>query len=58
MFHEQLMIPSLGIVGVGLMVLEAVVNGIKKEIYGYGVSDLPADDRCALVLDSIRTFIR
>lgn len=58
LFHEKMRIPFLGIVGVGLMVLEAIINGIKKEIYGYGVSDLPADDRCALVLDSVRTFIR
>jgi hypothetical protein len=56
-FDGNLKSPIMGILAVGLLVLGAIMNGIKKEIYGYGVNDLPADERSALVLDSTKTFI-
>lgn len=39
------------------MMFGANIDGIKKEIYGYGVSDSPSDEKCALVFDSIKKFI-
>merc|ERR1711981_1374494 len=56
-FNGQLAKPTLAILAVVTMMFGANIDGIKKEIYGYGVSDAPTDERCALVFDSIKKFI-
>ena len=57
MFGGKVNSSAMGALAVGLMVIDATMNGAKKEIYGYGVCDLPADDRCALVFDYMKTSI-
>merc|ERR1712020_775346 len=39
------------------MMFGSNIDGIKKEIYGYGANDSPTDEKCALVFDSIKKFI-
>ena len=56
-FNKHLINPAIGILAVGLLILGSILNVVKKEIYGYGVSDLPTEERCALVLDSFKTLI-
>lgn len=56
-FGGKLKMPTMGLLAVVVSMFGANIDGIKKEIYGYGVSDLPADERCALVFDSIKKFI-
>jgi len=56
-FGGRFSMPTLGLLGVVVMMFGANIDGIKKEIYGYGVADIPADEKCAVVFDSIKKFI-
>lgn len=56
-FGGKLQMPTMALLAVTVAMFGANMDGIKKEIYGYGVSDVPADERCALVFDSIKKFI-
>lgn len=56
-FGGKFSMPTLGLIGVVVMMFGANIDGIKKEIYGYGVNDIVADEKCAVVFDSIRKFI-
>lgn len=48
--------PTLAVLASVVMMFGTNIDGIKKEIYGYGVSDLPADEKCAVVFDNIKKF--
>jgi len=56
-FGGKFSMPTLALLGVVVMMFGANLEGIKKEIYGYGVNDVPSDEKCALVFDSIKKFI-
>jgi len=56
-FGGKFSMPTLALLGVVVMMFGANLEGIKKEIYGYGVNDVPSDAKCALVFDSIKKFI-
>ena len=55
-FSGKFSMPTLALLGVVVMMFGANLEGIKKEIYGYGVNDVPSDEKCALVFDSIKKF--
>jgi hypothetical protein len=56
-FGGKFSMPTLALLGVVVMMFGANLEGIKKEIYGYGVNDVPSDEKPALVFDSIKKFI-
>ena len=57
LFGGKVSMPTLGLLGVVVMMFGANIDGIKKEIYGYGVSDGPGEEKCASVFGSIEKFI-
>ena len=57
-FQGRLSSPSLGVLGTGLLILHAVIETIQKEIYGYGVTNFPMDERCSTVLNAMKIFIK
>ena len=56
-FNGQLAKPTLAILAVVTMMFGANIDGIKKEIYGYGVGDAPTDEKCAKVFDAIKKLV-
>ena len=56
-FGGKFSMPTLALLGVVVMMFGANLEGIKKEIYGYGVNDVPSGEKCAMVFDSIKKFI-
>ena len=56
-FGGKFEMPTLALLGVVVMMFGANLEGIKKEIYGYGVNDVPSDEKCAMVFESIKKFI-
>jgi len=56
-FGGKFSMPTLALITVVVMMFGSSIEGMKKEIYGYGVSDSPTDEKCALVFDSVKKFI-
>ena len=57
LFSGKLKMPTLAVIQVVTMQFGASFGTIKKEIYGYGVNDSPADEKCARVFDAIKKCV-
>ena len=55
-FDGKLKNHPLGMIAVGLMVMEAIIDCLRKEVCGYGLSVLQKNERSASVFHSVKTF--
>ena len=56
-FDGKLKNHPLGMITVGLMAMEAIIDCLRKEVCGYGLNVLPKNERSASVFHSVKTFI-